>query len=57
MYGIAADHPWARFEEELQIIVGLLGGKPVTWSGRFHELRDATLQLVPAPPGAGDGGW
>ena len=49
MYGIAADHRWARFEEELQIIVALLGsGKPVTWSGRFHELRDATLQPVPA---------
>jgi alkanesulfonate monooxygenase SsuD/methylene tetrahydromethanopterin reductase-like flavin-dependent oxidoreductase (luciferase family) len=48
MYGIAADHRWARFEEELQIIVGLLGGKPVTWSGRFHQLRDATLQPAPA---------
>ena len=48
MYGIAASHRWARFEEELQIIVGLLGGKRVTWSGRFHELRDATLAPVPA---------
>ena len=48
MYGIAASHRWARFEEELQIIVGLLGGKSVTWSGRFHELRDATLQPAPA---------
>jgi alkanesulfonate monooxygenase SsuD/methylene tetrahydromethanopterin reductase-like flavin-dependent oxidoreductase (luciferase family) len=47
MYGIVADHRWARFEEELQIIVALLGGKPVTWSGRFHNLRDATL--LPAP--------
>jgi alkanesulfonate monooxygenase SsuD/methylene tetrahydromethanopterin reductase-like flavin-dependent oxidoreductase (luciferase family) len=36
------------FEEELQIIVALLGGQPVTWSGRFHELRDATLQPAPA---------
>jgi alkanesulfonate monooxygenase SsuD/methylene tetrahydromethanopterin reductase-like flavin-dependent oxidoreductase (luciferase family) len=48
MYGIAASHRWARFEEELQIIVGLLSGKPVTWSGRFHELHDATLQPTPA---------
>src|SRR6516225_8834869 len=48
MYGIAASHRWARFEEEPQIIVGLLGGKSVTWSGRFHELRDATLAPVPA---------
>ena len=48
MYGIAANHRWARFEEELQIIAGLLSGKPVTWSGRFHQLRDATLAPVPA---------
>jgi alkanesulfonate monooxygenase SsuD/methylene tetrahydromethanopterin reductase-like flavin-dependent oxidoreductase (luciferase family) len=48
MYGIAASHRRARFEEELQIIVGLLSAKPVTWSGRFHELRDATLQPAPA---------
>ena len=48
MYGIAASHRWARFDEELQIIVGLLSGTPVTWSGRFHELRDATLAPVPA---------
>jgi alkanesulfonate monooxygenase SsuD/methylene tetrahydromethanopterin reductase-like flavin-dependent oxidoreductase (luciferase family) len=48
MYGIAADHRWARFEEELQMIVGLLGGEPVTWSGRFHQLRDATLLPAPA---------
>jgi alkanesulfonate monooxygenase SsuD/methylene tetrahydromethanopterin reductase-like flavin-dependent oxidoreductase (luciferase family) len=48
MYGIAASHRWARFEEELQIIVGLLSGKPVTWSGRFHELRDAALAPAPA---------
>lgn len=48
MYGITADHRWARFAEDLQIIVGLLGGEPVTWSGRFHQLRDATLQ---PPPG------
>lgn len=47
MYGIVADHRWSRFEEELRIIVALLGGKPVTWSGRFHNLRDATL--LPAP--------
>lgn len=50
MYGIRADHRWARFEEELQIIVGLLGGGPVTWSGRFHQLREATLQPAPARP-------
>jgi alkanesulfonate monooxygenase SsuD/methylene tetrahydromethanopterin reductase-like flavin-dependent oxidoreductase (luciferase family) len=48
MYGISADHRWARFEEELQIIVALLGGEPITWSGRFHELRAATLQPAPA---------
>jgi luciferase-type oxidoreductase len=47
MYGIVANHRWARFEEELQIIVALLGGKPVTWSGRFHQLRDATLEPAP----------
>jgi len=47
MYGLAASHRWAQFEEELRIIVGLLGGKPVTWSGRFHQLRDATLQSAP----------
>jgi alkanesulfonate monooxygenase SsuD/methylene tetrahydromethanopterin reductase-like flavin-dependent oxidoreductase (luciferase family) len=48
MYGIAADHRWARFADELQIIVALLGGQPVTWSGRFHQLRDAALQPAPA---------
>ena len=48
MYGIAADHRRARFAEELQIIVGLLGGEPVTWSGRFHQLRDAVLRPPPA---------
>jgi alkanesulfonate monooxygenase SsuD/methylene tetrahydromethanopterin reductase-like flavin-dependent oxidoreductase (luciferase family) len=48
MYGIAAGHRRARFEEELQIIVALLGGTPVTWSGRFHQLRDAALQPAPA---------
>src|SRR5262249_39305877 len=53
MYGIAAGDRWARFEEELQIIVGLLGGTPVTWSGRFHQLRDAPLRPAPAPPGPG----
>jgi luciferase-type oxidoreductase len=47
MYGIVAKHRWARFEEELQIIVALLDGKPLTWSGRFHQLRDATLQPAP----------
>lgn len=48
MYGIPAEHRWDRFEEQLQIIVGLLSGEPVTWSGRFHQLRDATLQPSPA---------
>lgn len=48
MYGLTGDHRWARFAEELQIIVGLLGGEPVTLYGRFHQLRDATLLPPPA---------
>jgi alkanesulfonate monooxygenase SsuD/methylene tetrahydromethanopterin reductase-like flavin-dependent oxidoreductase (luciferase family) len=48
MYGIASGHRWARFEEELAIVVGLLSGEPVTWSGRFHELREARLAPTPA---------
>ena len=50
MHGIAADHRWGRFAEDLHIIVGLLGGEPVTWSGRFHLLPDATLWPLPARP-------
>src|SRR5215469_12267930 len=57
MYGIPAGDRWARFEEELQIIAGLLSGKAVTWSGRFHQLREATFAPVAGPPGTGDGGW
>src|SRR5262249_3090899 len=48
MYGIAADHRPARFAEGVRSLVGLLGREPVTWSGRFHELRDATLRPPPA---------
>lgn len=46
-YPPATDHPVARFEEALQIIVPLLRGETVTFEGRFSQVRDAIL--LPSP--------
>lgn len=45
-FGIPLDHRAARFEETLQILVPLLRGEAVTFSGRFHRTEGAVL----APP-------
>jgi probable F420-dependent oxidoreductase len=45
-FGIPLDHRAARFEETLQILVPLLRGETVTFSGRFHRTEGALL----APP-------
>jgi F420-dependent oxidoreductase-like protein len=41
-----------RLEEQLAIVRGLWSGKPFTFEGRYHQLRDATLpaRWVQTPP-------
>jgi len=46
-YGFPGDHRLARFDETLEIVGRLLRGATVTASGRFHELRNASL--LPPP--------
>ena len=46
-FGFPDDHRAARFAEALRIVAALLGGDTVTVSGRYHEMRDASL--LPAP--------
>ncbi len=46
-FGFPSDHRVDRFEESLQIIVPLLRGETVTFSGRYQEAQDAVL--APAP--------
>jgi probable F420-dependent oxidoreductase len=46
-FGFPSDHRVDRFEEALQIILPLLRGETVTFSGRYHEAQDAVL--APAP--------
>jgi probable F420-dependent oxidoreductase len=45
-FGIPLDHRAARFEETLEILVPLVRGETVMFSGRFHQTKDAVL----APP-------
>ena len=48
-FGIPFDHRVARFEEAFTIIRGLLAGKRVTFTGRYHRTDDAVL--LPPPRG------
>jgi alkanesulfonate monooxygenase SsuD/methylene tetrahydromethanopterin reductase-like flavin-dependent oxidoreductase (luciferase family) len=58
-YGFPDDHRLARLEETLEIVGGLLRGAVVTTSGRYHQLRNASLLPPPDRPipllVAGDG--
>jgi probable F420-dependent oxidoreductase len=45
-FGYPTDHRVERFDESLQVIAPLLRGERVSFSGRYHETRDAVL----APP-------
>lgn len=46
-FGYPTDHRVSRFEEALEIIVRLLHGETVTFSGRYYSVAEATL--LPAP--------
>jgi alkanesulfonate monooxygenase SsuD/methylene tetrahydromethanopterin reductase-like flavin-dependent oxidoreductase (luciferase family) len=46
-YGFPDDHRLARLEETLEVVGQLLSGAVVTSSGRFHDLRNASL--LPPP--------
>jgi alkanesulfonate monooxygenase SsuD/methylene tetrahydromethanopterin reductase-like flavin-dependent oxidoreductase (luciferase family) len=50
-YGMAFDHPVARFEEAFTIIWTLLATGEVDFAGRFYQARD--LELLPRGPRAG----
>lgn len=51
-FGYATDHPVGRFEEAMEIIVPLLHGKLVTYSGQYHHTAEAVLRLRgPRPNG------
>ena len=47
MFGFHADHGVSRFEEWIEILVRLLRGECVNFSGRYFSLRDASL--LPPP--------
>ncbi len=51
-FGIPFDHRFARFEEAFEIVRRLLAGERVSFSGRYHEVRNALLLPPPArrPP-------
>ena len=49
-FGFPADHRVARFEEALQIIGPLLRGERLTFTGRYHQIRDAVLLPPPDRP-------
>lgn len=46
-FGYPTDHRVSRFEEALEIIVGLLRGETVTFEGRYYSMSEAVL--LPAP--------
>jgi alkanesulfonate monooxygenase SsuD/methylene tetrahydromethanopterin reductase-like flavin-dependent oxidoreductase (luciferase family) len=51
-FGYATDHPTGRFEEAVEIIVRLLRGECVTYSGQYYRPTDAVLRLRgPRPNG------
>jgi alkanesulfonate monooxygenase SsuD/methylene tetrahydromethanopterin reductase-like flavin-dependent oxidoreductase (luciferase family) len=46
-HGFPTDHKVGRFEEWIQILVGLLRDEQTTFDGRWHQARDAAV--VPPP--------
>jgi alkanesulfonate monooxygenase SsuD/methylene tetrahydromethanopterin reductase-like flavin-dependent oxidoreductase (luciferase family) len=46
-FGFPTDHRVSRFEENVRILSGLLGGATVTLRGRFHRVEEA--RLLPPP--------
>ena len=46
-FGYPTDHRVGRLEEALKIIVPLLSGETVSFTGRYHQVSDAVL--LPAP--------
>jgi len=50
-YGFPFDHRVSRFEEALQIIIPMLKGESVTFSGQYYAVNEA--QLVPRGPRPG----
>jgi alkanesulfonate monooxygenase SsuD/methylene tetrahydromethanopterin reductase-like flavin-dependent oxidoreductase (luciferase family) len=51
-YGYPFDHRVSRFEEALQIIIPMLKGQSVTFSGRYYSATDAELEpRGPRPEG------
>jgi alkanesulfonate monooxygenase SsuD/methylene tetrahydromethanopterin reductase-like flavin-dependent oxidoreductase (luciferase family) len=49
-FGFPTDHRVARFEEALQVIGPLLRGERLTFTGRYHQVRDAVLLPPPGRP-------
>ena len=49
-FGFPTDHRVARFAEALQIIGPLLRGERLTFTGRYHQVRDAVLLPRPDRP-------
>jgi alkanesulfonate monooxygenase SsuD/methylene tetrahydromethanopterin reductase-like flavin-dependent oxidoreductase (luciferase family) len=49
-FGYPTDHRVGRFEEALRIIGPLLRGESVTFTGRYHQVRDAMLLPPPDRP-------
>jgi probable F420-dependent oxidoreductase len=49
-FGYPTDHRVDRFEEALRIIHPLLRGQRVTFTGRYHDARDALLLPRPTRP-------
>ena len=52
--GIAFDERWARFDEALAVLRGLLGGGPVPGDARFYAVP-SDLELAPVPHQRGGG--
>ena len=46
-FGYPPDHKVSRFEEWIEIVVGLLKGEKVTFDGRYYQCSDAVV--LPAP--------
>jgi probable F420-dependent oxidoreductase len=49
-FGYATDHRVDRFEEALRIIRPLLHGESVSFAGRYHRVRQASLLPAPERP-------
>jgi alkanesulfonate monooxygenase SsuD/methylene tetrahydromethanopterin reductase-like flavin-dependent oxidoreductase (luciferase family) len=48
-FDIPFDHLVGRLEEQVSVLKDLFEGKPVTYEGRYHRLKDAQI-LATAPP-------